>query len=45
LGALASQIEQKSADLASKVAGDKVIVKVAKRTRMAMRKPAAAPAA
>jgi hypothetical protein len=45
LGALASQIEQKSADLANKVAGDKVIVKVAKRTRAAARKPAAAPAA
>jgi hypothetical protein len=44
LSALVSQIEQKSADLASKVAGDKVIVKVARRARTAARKPAAAPA-
>jgi hypothetical protein len=44
LSALASQIEQKSADLASKVTGDNVVVKVAKRTRTAARKPAAATA-
>ena len=40
LSALASQIEQKSADLASKVAGDNVVVKVARRARTAARKPA-----
>jgi hypothetical protein len=44
LSALASQIEQKSADLASKVAGDNVMVKVAKRARTAARRPAAATA-
>lgn len=42
LSALASQIEQKSADLASKVAGDNVVVKVARRARTVARKPAAA---
>jgi hypothetical protein len=44
---LASQIEQKSADLASKIAGDKVVVTVVKRARTAARKPrkAAAPTA
>jgi hypothetical protein len=42
LSALASRIEQKSADLASKVAGDNVVVKVVKRTRTTARKPAAA---
>jgi hypothetical protein len=42
LSALASQIEQKSADLASKVAGDQVAVKVAKRTRTTTRRPVAA---
>jgi hypothetical protein len=40
LSALASQIEQKSADLASKVAGDNVVVKVARRARTATRKSA-----
>lgn len=40
LSALASQIEQKSADLASKVAGDKVVVQVAKRPRTAARRTA-----
>jgi hypothetical protein len=45
LSALASQIEQKSADLASKVAGDQVAVKVAKRTRTTTRRPVAATAA
>jgi hypothetical protein len=42
LSALASQIEQKSADLASKVAGDQVVVKVAKRTRTTTRRQVAA---
>jgi hypothetical protein len=41
LSALASRIEQKSADLASKVAGDNLVVKVAKRTRTAARRTAA----
>ena len=47
LSALADQIEQKSAKLASRIAGDNVVVKVAKRVRVAARKPrvAAAPAA
>jgi hypothetical protein len=47
LSSLASQIEQKSADLASKIAGDKVVVTVVKRARTAARKPrkAAAPTA
>lgn len=40
LSALVSQIEQKSADLASKVAGDNLVVKVAKRSRTAPRKSA-----
>lgn len=44
LSALASQIEQKSANLASKVAGDNVVVPVAKRARAAVRKPRAATA-
>ncbi len=39
LSALASQIEQKSADLASKVAGDHVVVKVTKQARTAARRP------
>jgi hypothetical protein len=39
LNSLASQIEQKSADLASKVAGDNLVAKVAKRARTATRKP------
>lgn len=39
LSALASKIEQKSADLASKIAGDNVVVTVVKRTRTAARKP------
>lgn len=42
LSALASQIEQKSADLAIKVAGDKTFVKVAKRGRTTARKPVSA---
>ena len=47
LSTLASQIEQKSADLASKIAGDNVVVTVVKRARAAARKPrkAATPAA
>ena len=36
---LASQIEQKSADLASRIAGDNVVVKVAKRAAATARKP------
>jgi len=44
LSALASQIEQKSAQLASKIAGDNVVVTVAKRTRIVARKPRAAKA-
>jgi hypothetical protein len=44
LSALASQIEQKSADLASRVAGVNVVVKVARRARTTARKQAAAPA-
>jgi hypothetical protein len=39
LSALASQIEQKSAHLANKIAGDNVVVTVAKRARTAARKP------
>ena len=39
LSALASQIEQKSAHLASRIAGDNLVVTVAKRTRAAVRKP------
>jgi hypothetical protein len=39
ISALASQIEQKSAHLASKIAGDNVVVRVAKRARSAARKP------
>lgn len=39
LSSLASQIEQKSASLASKIAGDNVVVTVAKRPRAAARKP------
>lgn len=39
LSTLASQIEQKSADLASKIAGDNVVVTVAKRARVVARKP------
>lgn len=39
LSALASQIEQKSAHLASRIAGDNVVVTVARRTRAAARKP------
>lgn len=42
LSALASQIEQKSAHLASRIVGDNVVVTVAKRTRAAARKPRAA---
>jgi hypothetical protein len=42
LSVIASQIEQKSADLASKVALDHVVVKVAKRTRTATRRSVAA---
>ena len=38
LSALASTIEQKSAHLASKIAGDNVVVTVAKRTRSTVRK-------
>lgn len=41
LSALASQLEQKSAQLASKIAGDNVVVVVAKRARTAARKPRA----
>jgi hypothetical protein len=45
LSSLASQIEEKSAALASKVAGDNVVLKVAKRARpAATRRPTAAPA-
>ncbi|OQW89075.1 MAG: hypothetical protein BWK72_03635 [Rhodoferax ferrireducens] len=40
---LASQIEQKSADLASRIAGDNVVVKVAKRATAATRKPRMTP--
>ena len=39
LSTLASRIEQKSAHLASRIAGDQVVVTVAKRTRTAARKP------
>lgn len=42
LSALASKIEQKSAHLAGKIAGDHVVVPVVKRTRAAGRKPRAA---
>ena len=41
LSALASKLEQKSAHLATKVAGDHVVVTVAKRTRAPVRKPRA----
>jgi hypothetical protein len=41
LSALVSQLEQKSADLASKAAGDNVVVKVVKRARTTARKPTA----
>lgn len=44
LSALASKIEQKSAHLVSRIAGDNVVVTVAKRTRAAARKPRAATA-
>jgi hypothetical protein len=44
LSALASQIEQKSATLASKVSGDNVVVKVTKRARTTTRRPTTAPA-
>lgn len=44
LSALASKIEQKSARMASKIAGDNVVVTAAKRTRAAVRKPRAATA-
>lgn len=44
LSALASRIEQKSGHLAGKIAGDNVVVTVAKRTRAAVRKPRAATA-
>ena len=43
LDSLASQIEQKSADLASRIAGDNVVIKVAKRAATAARKPRVAP--
>ncbi len=43
ISSLADKIEQKSADLASKVAGDNVVVAVAKRARTAARKPRVAP--
>ena len=39
LSALAHKIEQKSAHLASKIAGDNVVVTVAKRARTVARKP------
>ncbi len=39
LSALASRIEQTSAHLASRIAGDNVVVTVTKRTRTAVRKP------
>lgn len=39
LSALASQIEQKSAHLAHRIAGDKLVVAVAKRTRSTVRAP------
>lgn len=42
MSALASQIEHKSAHLASKIAGANVVVTVAKRTRATVRKPRAA---
>ncbi len=45
LSTLASQIEQKSANLASKIAGNNVVVTVAKRARTAARKPRMATAA
>lgn len=45
LNTLASQIEQQSANLASKIAGDNVVVTVAKRVRTAARKTQSAPAA
>ncbi len=44
LSALANQLEQKSAHLASKAAGDNVVVTVTKRPRTAARKPRAATA-
>lgn len=43
LSTLASQIEQKSATLASRVAGHNVVVKVGKRAHTTARRPAAAP--
>lgn len=42
LNNLATQVEQKSADLASRIAGDNVVVVVAKHARTAARKPRAA---
>jgi hypothetical protein len=42
LNSLATQVEQKSADLANRVAGDNVVVAVAKRVRTVARKPRAA---
>lgn len=41
LNTLATTVEQKSADLANRIAGDKVVVAVAKRVRTAVRKPRA----
>ena len=43
LDTLASQIEQKSANLASRIAGDNVVVKVTQRVATAARKPRMAP--
>ncbi len=43
LDSLASQMEQKSADLASRISGDNVVVKVAKRAAATARKPRVAP--
>lgn len=45
LNSLATQVEQKSADLANRIAGDNVVVAVAKRARAAARKPVAVKAA
>ena len=42
LNSLATQVEQKSADLANRIAGDNVVVAVAKRVRTVARKPRAA---
>lgn len=45
LNSLATQVEQKSADLANRIAGDNVVVTVVKRARTVARKPRATKAA